>query len=262
MFDHRSGAVSALRKTLGGNFPLAPQSDYRWQVARRSSKSVRMPSLLRRPSWYFSLVAASLSGLVACGGNAARDGSAPSAGGSSGAATDGGGASALAGATDSGGLAGGMGFSGSADEGGGSTGGSAGGSMGTAGAGSSGAAGSMGATCSGNALSTTPTNLAFPEAQGFGQHATGGRDGTVYHVTNLDDSGAGSFRDAVGTANRIVIFDVGGYIALKERGFREEQPDHRWTERTGRGHRLQRWRNRLSKRHEHHMQAHSRASGQ
>jgi hypothetical protein len=60
---------------------------------------------------------------VACGGNAAHDRSAPSEG-ASGAATDGAGASALAGATDSEGLAGGMGFSGSADDGGGSTGGS------------------------------------------------------------------------------------------------------------------------------------------
>ncbi|KAI5921511.1 pectate lyase C [Camillea tinctor] len=59
--------------------------------------------------------------------------------------------------------------------------------------------------------------LAFPGAEGFGREAVGGRAGSVYHVTNLDDSGTGSFRDAVGGSNRIVVFDVGGTINITDR---------------------------------------------
>lgn len=69
-----------------------------------------------------------------------------------------------------------------------------------------------GVSASDNAL------LAFPGAEGFGRYTLGARavqNPEVYHVTNLDDSGAGSFRDAVSKSGRIIIFDVAGTINIK-----------------------------------------------
>jgi hypothetical protein len=59
--------------------------------------------------------------------------------------------------------------------------------------------------------------VAFPGAEGFGRFATGARgvaSPQVYLVTNLNDAGSGSFRDAVSTPGRIVVFRIGGIVNL------------------------------------------------
>lgn len=57
---------------------------------------------------------------------------------------------------------------------------------------------------------------AFPGAEGHGRYVTGGRGGEVRVVTNLNDSGEGSFREAVkGSTKKIVVFNVGGVIPLE-----------------------------------------------
>ncbi|HEX3774000.1 MAG TPA: hypothetical protein VHV51_06010, partial [Polyangiaceae bacterium] len=166
---------------------------------------------------YFSAIAVGCSGHGGSSGSASE--SAAGSGTSGGNPTSGAGQSGSA----SGGTSGtATNSAGSTNTGGSTITGSAGtdstGAAGQSSSGGSGATGSAG-TSSGSAgqSGTEPSGpaLAFPQAQGFGKNATGGRTGTVYHVTNLSDSGTSSFRDAVSASNRIIVFDVGGYVSLK-----------------------------------------------
>ena len=79
--------------------------------------------------------------------------------------------------------------------------------------------GSNGSVTKGNVWKFQPGRVAFEGAEGYGRNAVGGRGGKVVYVTNLNDDGAGSLREAC-TADigpRTIMFKVAGMIQLKSR---------------------------------------------
>ena len=62
------------------------------------------------------------------------------------------------------------------------------------------------------------SGIAFPGAEGFGKYTTGGRGGRTFIVSNLEDKGPGSFREAAeANEKRIIVFAVSGTIRLQSR---------------------------------------------
>ncbi len=70
----------------------------------------------------------------------------------------------------------------------------------------------------GSVWSFKPRQLAFPEAEGYGRYANGGRGGSVYHVTNLsgDENVEGSLLYGLLKIEEphYIVFDVSGIIEL------------------------------------------------
>jgi pectate lyase len=145
--------------------------------------------------------------MVGCGESDSDSSNKGTSGGSGGAAVGGtGGTGATSGVGGSAGIPGSGGNAGSAN--GGTAG--AGGSAGTPGTGGSG--GVPGEDCTKYPFSSA-TLLA--ELVGFGKDTTGGDPATIFHVTQLGDSGAGSLREGLtSTQANWIVFDVEGVIEL------------------------------------------------
>ncbi len=63
-----------------------------------------------------------------------------------------------------------------------------------------------------------PSSIAFPGAEGFGKYATGGRGGKTIIVSNLNDDGPGSFREAASFKyKRMFVFSISGTIHLNSK---------------------------------------------
>ncbi len=66
-------------------------------------------------------------------------------------------------------------------------------------------------------VSTPPSRISFPGAEGFGRFATGGRGGRVLYVNSLADRGSGTLRWALEeqTGPRIVLFAISGILRAR-----------------------------------------------
>jgi hypothetical protein len=74
------------------------------------------------------------------------------------------------------------------------------------------------------ALAGEPSTI-FPGAVGFGVDSPAGRGGKIIRVVNLDSEGPGSLREALSAKGpRIIVFEVGGVIDLKENTLAISEP--------------------------------------